>query len=80
MRGELEKIIAEVSVEVNKQAEALNQTSRQKIIDAKTSEIVALTPEQRNEWREAMRPVWKKFEGDIGADLIQAAEAANQAQ
>jgi len=64
---------------VNKQAEALNQTSRQKIIDAKTSEIVALTPEQRNEWREAMRPVWKKFEGDIGADLIQAAEAANQA-
>lgn len=72
--------MAEVSVEVNKQAEALNQTSRQKIIDAKTSEIVALTPEQRNEWREAMRPVWKKFEGDIGADLIQAAEAANQAQ
>ncbi|UUT23565.1 MULTISPECIES: C4-dicarboxylate TRAP substrate-binding protein DctP [Pseudomonas] len=80
VRGELEKIMAEVSVEVNKQAEALNQTSRQKIIDAKTSEIVALTPEQRNEWREAMRPVWKKFEGDIGADLIQAAEAANQAQ
>ncbi|AZD60460.1 TRAP-type C4-dicarboxylate transport system, periplasmic component [Pseudomonas chlororaphis subsp. aurantiaca] len=80
VRGELEKIMAEVSVEVNKQAEALNQTSRQKIIDAKTSEIVALTPEQRNEWREAMRPVWKKFEGDIGADLIHAAEAANQAQ
>ncbi|WP_097303075.1 C4-dicarboxylate TRAP substrate-binding protein DctP [Pseudomonas chlororaphis] len=80
VRGELENIMAEVSVEVNKQAEALNQTSRQKIIDAKTSEIVALTPEQRSEWREAMRPVWKKFEGDIGAGLIQAAEAANQAQ
>ncbi len=24
--------------------------------------------------REAMRPVWKKFEGAIGADLIKAAE------
>jgi C4-dicarboxylate-binding protein DctP len=31
-------------------------------------------------WREAMKPVWKKFEGEIGADLIKAAEAANQAQ
>jgi len=27
-----------------------------------------------------MKPVWKKFEGEIGADLIQAAEAANKAQ
>ncbi|WP_240462736.1 hypothetical protein, partial [Pseudomonas aeruginosa] len=30
--------------------------------------------------RKAMQPVWKKFEGEIGADLIKAAEAANQAQ
>jgi C4-dicarboxylate-binding protein DctP len=68
-----------VSVEVNKQAEALNQASRQKIIDAKTSEIIPLTAEQREEWREAMRPVWKKFEDEIGADLIKAAEDSNQA-
>jgi C4-dicarboxylate-binding protein DctP len=27
-----------------------------------------------------MKPVWKKFEGEIGAELISAAEAANQAQ
>jgi len=27
-----------------------------------------------------MRPVWKKFEGEIGADLIKAAEASNQVQ
>ncbi|VVN82320.1 TRAP transporter substrate-binding protein [Pseudomonas fluorescens] len=80
MRSELEKIIAEVSVEVNKQAEALNQSARQKIIDSKTSQIASLTPEQRNEWRETMKPVWKKFEGDIGADLIKSAEASNQAQ
>ena len=37
------------------------------------------TAEQRSAWREAMKPVWKKFEADIGADLIKAAEAANQA-
>ena len=70
----------EVTVEVNKQAEALNQGDKQRIVEAKTSEIIELTPEQRAEWRKAMQPVWKKFEGEIGADLIKAAEAANQAQ
>ena len=29
-------------------------------------------------WRTAMKPVWKKFEGEIGADLIKAAEKANK--
>ncbi|CAN7576161.1 C4-dicarboxylate TRAP substrate-binding protein DctP [Aquipseudomonas alcaligenes] len=80
VRSELEKITQEVTAEVNKQAEALNQGDKQRIIEAKTSEIIELTPEQRNEWRDAMKPVWKKFEGEIGADLIKAAEAANQAQ
>jgi len=28
-------------------------------------------------WRKAMEPVWKKFEGDIGRDLIDAALKAN---
>ena len=80
VRSELEKITVEVTNEVNKQADALNQGDKQRIIEAKTSEIIELTPEQRNEWREAMKPVWKKFEGEIGPDLIKAAEAANQAQ
>ena len=68
-----------VTTEVNKQAGELNAKDKQRIIDAGTTEIVTLTPEQREEWREAMRPVWKKFEGEIGADLIKAAEASNQA-
>ena len=80
VRGVLAKTMDEVTVEVNKQAEALNQGDKQRIVEAKTSEIIELTPEQRAEWRKAMQPVWKKFEGEIGADLIKAAEAANQAQ
>lgn len=80
VRGELEKIMAEVSVEVNKKADALNVEARNAIAKAGTSEIIELTPDERNEWREAMRPVWQKFEGEIGADLIKAAEASNQAQ
>jgi C4-dicarboxylate-binding protein DctP len=79
VRSELRKIMDEVSVEVNKQAEALNQGDKQRILDAKTTEIISLTDEQRAKWRDAMKPVWKKFEGEIGADLIKAAEAANTA-
>ena len=79
VRGELRKIMDEVSIEVNKQAEALNQGDKQRILDAKTTEIITLTDEQRAQWRDAMKPVWKKFEGEIGADLIKAAEAANTA-
>lgn len=78
VRVELDKIIAEVTVEVNKQADALNQGDKQRILDAGTTEILTLTPEQRGQWRDAMQPVWKKFEGEIGADLIKAAQAANQ--
>ena len=72
VRDELNKIIAEVTVEVNKQADALNEGDKQRIIDAGTTEILTLTPEQRDQWRDAMQPVWKKFEGEIGADLIKA--------
>jgi len=78
VRTELDQIIVETTAEVNKLANELNETDKQRIIDAKTSEIIQLTPEQRGMWRDAMKPVWKMFEGDIGADLIKAAEASNK--
>ncbi len=78
IRSELEAILAEVTIEVNRQAEELNALSRARIADAGTTEIINLSPEQRAEWREAMRPVWQRFAADIGADLIAAAEASNQ--
>ena len=78
VRTELDKIIVEVTTEVNKQADDLNLGDKQRIVEAKTTEIIELTPEERSKWRDAMKPVWKKFEGEIGADLIKAADAANQ--
>ena len=78
VRSELETIMAEVSVEVNKQADELNRTAKEDIAKAGTTEIIELTPQQRAEWREAMRPVWQKFEKEIGAELIKAAQDANQ--
>lgn len=78
VRTELSQIMEEVTVEVNKQAAQLNDNDKASILKAGTTEILTLTAEQREKWREAMRPVWKKFEGEIGAERIQAAEAANQ--
>ena len=78
IRTELRSIMDEVSVEVNKLANELNEGDKQRILAAGTTEIITLTDEQRAKWREAMKPVWKKFEAEIGADLIKAAEASNQ--
>ncbi len=78
IKTELQAIMNEVTEEVNRQAHELNMRDKQSILDAGTTEITYLTPEQREKWREAMRPVWKKFEGEIGVERIKAAEAANQ--
>lgn len=77
IRAELEDILAEVSVEVNKRAYELGQASRQKVVDfgnqsGKTA-VLTLTAEQLALWREAMRPVWEQFEDEIGGDVIAAA-------
>lgn len=80
VRSELDKIVVEVTAQVNKEAQQLNESDKQRILAAKTTEIITLTPKEREQWREAMKPVWKKFEADIGPDLISAAEAVNKAQ
>lgn len=78
IRTELTAIMAEVTVEVNKHAESINQRDKQAILDGGNTEILYLTKAEREKWRKAMKPVWKKFESEIGADRIKAAEAANQ--
>ena len=77
IREELAQILAEVSAERNAMSAEINMKNRQKVIDA-GSEVRQLTAEQKDAWRKAMKPVWKKFEGDIGADIIEAAQAANK--
>ncbi|MFC3608510.1 TRAP transporter substrate-binding protein [Stutzerimonas tarimensis] len=78
VRTELKTILDEVTVSVNQQADALNEEAKQAILADGKTEILNLSAEQRGLWREAMQPVWRKFEGEIGADVIKAAEAANQ--
>ncbi len=51
---------------------------RQKVIDAKKAAVLPMTKEELAKWREAEKPVWKKFEGEIGKDVIDAAQQANK--
>lgn len=78
MRSELEGIMLEVTQMVNREAAALNQRDREQILASGSSQLVTLTPEQRQQWREQMVPVWKAFEEEIGADVIHAAQTVNR--
>ncbi|MFV0431864.1 MAG: TRAP transporter substrate-binding protein [Alphaproteobacteria bacterium] len=61
----------------NKLSTELAMSDRQKVIDSGKVKVLQITPEERAQWVEVMKPVWKKFEGDIGADLIEAAYESN---
>ncbi|WP_170357656.1 DctP family TRAP transporter solute-binding subunit [Ruegeria arenilitoris] len=76
VREQFLTILAEVTEERNKEAFAVNEKAKQAIIDAGGS-IRELTPEQRQAWVDAMKPVWDKFSGDVGQDKIDAAQAIN---
>lgn len=80
IRTGLEKILTEVTVEVNQKATQLEKDDRQKIVDSKRTEVIKLTDAELNKWRDAMKPVWKKFEKEIGEDVIKAAIEANKAK
>lgn len=78
VRTQLEQISDEVTQFVNKEAEAINNKDRDNILGSGTSKLVTLTPSERQAWREAMQPLVKKYEPEIGADVIRAAQLVNR--
>ncbi|MCI4660242.1 MAG: TRAP transporter substrate-binding protein [Neomegalonema sp.] len=76
VRDQFLTILKEVTETRNKESYAVNQKNKQAIIDA-GGVVRTLTPEQRSQWVEAMKPVWKKFEKDVPSDLLNAALGAN---
>jgi len=78
VRSQLSTILKEVTDTRNAESTKVNNENKENIIKA-GGEVRTLTAEQRQAWVDAMKPVWKKFEGDIGADLMTAALAANEA-
>lgn len=76
IRDQLAKIIEEVTETRNKESTKVNEDNMKKIIEA-GGKVRTLTPEQRAAWVEALKPVWKKFEKDVGADILIAAVGSN---
>jgi C4-dicarboxylate-binding protein DctP len=77
VRSKLEQIFTEVTAQSNAKSNELNQQARDEIAAAGV-EIRELTPEQRQKWVDAMKPVWDQFADQIGQENIDAAMAANQ--
>jgi C4-dicarboxylate-binding protein DctP len=72
IRTELNAIIAEVTAEVNQQANAINQQHKAMILATGKSELVELSKEDIRNWRAMMRPVWDQFADDIGDEIMNA--------
>ena len=77
VRDQLSKIMAEVTEARNSESTAVNEDAKKLVIDA-GSTVRQLTPAQRKAWIEAMKPVWEKFQDEIGIDTIEAAVSYNQ--
>jgi len=76
MRDQLKSILDEVTQERNAAVGKVNDDNRQAILDA-GSVIRELTPEQRQQWVDVMKPVWAQFTDDVGQENIDAAQAIN---
>lgn len=77
VRGQLAQILKEVTELRNAESTRVNNTNKANVIAA-GGVVRSLTPAQRQAWVDAMKPVWKKFEGQIGADLMEAALSSNK--
>ena len=76
VRDQFLTILGEVTKTRNGEATAVNEAAKKSVAEA-GSVIRQLTPEQRQEWVDAMKPVWSQFSGDVGQENIDAAQAIN---
>jgi C4-dicarboxylate-binding protein DctP len=76
VRDQLLKIISEVTATRNAESTNVNNAAKDAIVAA-GGKVRVLTAGQRQVWVDTMKPVWTKFEGDVGAENISAAQAIN---
>ena len=80
VRNGLDKAMHEAITYGNKLAKTDDADYRAKVIAAKKAEVIKLTKAEKEEWRNAMKPVWGQFQDEIGKDLIDAAQEANSSK
>ncbi len=78
IRKGLAEAMAEATAYGNKLANDINEGDKKRIAEAGKAKIQKLGKEDLAAWKKTMEPVWKKFEGDIGPDLIEAAQKSNK--
>ncbi len=77
VRTQLGTILREVTATRNGESTKVNNANKENVIKA-GGVVRTLTAAQRQKWVDAMKPVWKKFEKNIGKDLMNAALRANK--
>jgi C4-dicarboxylate-binding protein DctP len=78
VRKGLQEAMDEATEYGNKLANDINERDKDLIAKAGKAKIQELSKADLAKWQKAMEPVWKKFEPDIGKDLVQAALKSNQ--
>jgi C4-dicarboxylate-binding protein DctP len=78
VRKGLQEAMDEATTYGNGIANEFNERDRKRIQEAGKAKIQPLSKSDLSAWQKAMEPVWKKFEPDIGRDLIQAALKSNK--
>lgn len=76
IRGELERIIDEVTVEVNRLAKEKESADKKLVLADKDVTLTKLSAEEKKIWKDAMLPIWDQYRDEIGSELLGAAEKA----
>jgi C4-dicarboxylate-binding protein DctP len=76
VRDQFLQIVKEVTEARNGESTRVNEEAKAAIIAA-GGVVRELDADQRAAWVAAMKPVWAKFEGDVGVENIDAAQAIN---
>jgi len=77
VRDQFTTILSEVTATRNAESTAVNEANRQEVINA-GGVVRELTADQRQAWVDALKPVWAQFEGDVGVEMIEAAQSFNK--
>ena len=78
VQTELKAAMDEAIALGNKVAAEKAEGDKKAIAESGRSEIISLSDEERQKWVDIMKPVWKKFEKEVGAENLAAAQKAGE--